>query len=268
MMTRPVTTARNVDWRERRPPRPMLLLEARAPLELGALLWSAPWLMTAAPRGDGHPVLVLPALNRDDGATMFLRAFLAGCGHAVHGWGLGRNLGRWGVVDAHLVPMLERLHRQSGRRVSVIGWSMGGLYARRLARRRPDLVRSIVMMGSPFGCRLSATNAWWEFELLSGRDADHAPAAGTMRAPPVPRTSIYSRSDAIVPWRCCVEADAPHAENVEVESSHFGLVHHPAALYAVTDRLAQPEDGWRRFDQRALHRLMYPRTAAPAAVSL
>ncbi len=144
----------------------------------------------------------------------------------------------------------------NGRTVSVIGWSLGGLYARELAKHSPEMVRLCISMGSPFTGHPRETNAWRLYEFASGHRIDWHDFHGPLRAaPPVPTTSIWSPTDGVVAWRCSVETRRILAENIVVDSSHLGLGAHPAALYAIADRLAQPEgqwepfhrDGWRRF---------------------
>ena len=240
------------------PSRLLLLAEARALWEAGATLAIWPWLQLA-PRGDGHPVLVLPGLVASDGSTRLLRRYLKGRNYDVHGWGLGRNFGpRAGVEDA-MVKRIETLYQREGRKVSLVGWSLGGVYARLLANRLPERVRSVITLGSPFAGNPRATNDWRVYEGLSGQSAEDAPRMGYVRpTPPMPTTSIFSRSDGIVAWRCSVEEIGPTSENIEVLGSHVGLGAHPAVLYAVADRLAQPEGDWKPFERGLLGPLVYP----------
>ena len=240
------------------PSRELLLLEVRAVWEFGAFFASIPWWRTT-PRGDGHPVMVLPGLLASDVSTLPMRTFLANCGYDVHGWEQGRNSGpREGVEE----KMLERLHElklRAGRKVSLVGWSMGGNYARRLARKLPDNVRLVISMGSPFTGNPKATNVWRLYEMVSGQKVDDAYRHSAAQQPlAVPTTSIYSRSDGIVAWQNCIEQESPLTENIEVEGSHSGLGHNPAALHAVADRLAQPEGAWRPFDRSKAPGWMYP----------
>ena len=128
----------------RPPSRTLLFLEGRAVQELGAFWLLRPWL-AAAPRGDGHPVLVLPGLLASDMSTQPLRSFLKSHGYAVHGWKQGRNLGlRHGVERSMLDRVDELYDRYNGRKLSLVGWSLGGLYARQLAKSRPDKVRCAI----------------------------------------------------------------------------------------------------------------------------
>lgn len=240
------------------PSRELLLLEARAFAELAAFFWMLP-LLRLAPAGDGHPVLVLPGLAASDVSTRPLRAFLADRGYRAHGWKLDRNLGPRPGVEAGMQARLAELHARYGRKVSVIGWSLGGVYARELARRTPDQVRSVITLGSPFAGEPRASNAWQLYELASGRRADDWPERERMKEPPpVPATAIYSRSDGIVAWQGCLEREGPSSENIEVDGSHGGLGHNPAVVYAIADRLAQPEGRWQPFERRGLRSLFYP----------
>lgn len=226
-----------------------LALEWRAAWEYGALLAAQP-LLAGAPKGDGHPVLVFPGLVATDLSTRPLRQFLQSRGYAVYPWEHGRNLGlRAGVLEGCLAR-LKGLRRRHRRKVSLIGWSLGGIYARELAKLAPKEVRLVITLGTPFTGHPKATNAWRLYELVAGHRIGAPEIHEPLRAPPpVPTTSIYSRSDGIVAWQCCVERAGPLAENIEVEASHFGLGLNPAVLYAIADRLAQPARRWQPFNR-------------------
>ena len=240
------------------PSRWLQLAEGRAFWELGATIWLWP-LLSLAPRGDGHPVLVLPGLIAGDGSTRILRRYLRERGYDVQGWGLGRNLGPRPGIEKGMFDKLEQLHGQDGRKVSLIGWSLGGAYARLLAARRPELVRNVITLGSPFSAGPRSTNAWQVYEGVSGQRADDPTRWRDVQATPrVPFTSIYSRTDGIVAWQGSIEIVGPQAENVEVHASHLGLGANPAVLYAVADRLAQPEDDWKPFKREGLGTWVYP----------
>jgi pimeloyl-ACP methyl ester carboxylesterase len=221
----------------------LLALEGRAWLELAALMPTMPLLRTAL-CGDGQPVLVLPGWLASDRSTQALRWFLRDRGYRAHGWGLGRNLGPTDEVRAGLATRLAGLRQRYGRTVSIVGWSLGGIYARELARRFPGDVRQVVTLASPFR-DVSATS------VARFRPAQPRPSADViarLRSPvPVPSTSIYSRSDGVVAWQSCLDDEGPRRENVEVGSSHCGMGHHPGVLLVLADRLAQPEGAWRPF---------------------
>lgn len=232
--------------------------EVMALAELGAFFAVMPWWRVTS-RGDGHPVLVLPGLAQSDLSTRPLRSFLAHRGYAACPWGLGLNNGSSRLLDEHLLARLHALHEQHGRKVSIVGWSMGGLFARALARRAPTAVRQVITLGSPFTGDPKASNAWRLYEAMSGDRAGDQEIAERFQAQlSVPTTSIYSRHDGIVAWQCCLNEAGPQVENIEVSSSHCGLGHHPAVLYAVADRLAQPEGHWQAFDPKSHARWLYP----------
>jgi len=244
----------------RPPSRTLMFLEGRAVPELGAFLGALP-LLGLAPHGDGHPVLVLPGLVASDVSTRPLRAFLKSRGYAVSGWRQGRNLGLRPGVQHAMVDLVQGLNDTHGRKVSLVGWSLGGLYARQLAKMMPKRVRQVITLGSPFASNPKATNAWRVYEMASGRRADEEDPrfGGTLAgAPPVPTTAIFSRTDGICAWQGCREQSSHMAESIEVESSHCGMGHHPAAVYAVADRLAQKEGEWAPFDRSGWRSLVYP----------
>lgn len=233
------------------------MLEVRAFWEHYASIAMRPMWATAA-RGDGHPVLVLPGLAAGDGSTALMRGFLKSRGFAATGWGQGLNLGlRDGVIEAAYEQMRE-LWREHGRAVSLVGWSLGGLYARELAKLSPEMVRLVITLGSPFTGHPRETNAWRIYEFASGHRIDghdfHMPLKS---APPVPTTSIFSPTDGVVAWHCSVETRRAFAENIVVESSHLGLGAHPLALYAIADRLAQPEGQWEPFHREGWRKFAY-----------
>jgi pimeloyl-ACP methyl ester carboxylesterase len=238
----------------------LMALEGRAPWELGASLLATPILKTA-PKGDGHPVLVFPGLATGDITTLVLRNFLRDRGYAAYAWEQGLNFGpRPGVVEA-CVARVKQLRVEHGRTVSLIGWSLGGVYAREIAKISADDVRSVITLGTPFSGHPKATNAWRLYELASGRRiVDDDRVAELRKTPPVPTTSIFSRTDGVVAWQCSAERETARSENIEVHASHLGMGMNPTALYAVADRLAQPEGGWKRFDRNGhsgIKRLLY-----------
>jgi pimeloyl-ACP methyl ester carboxylesterase len=230
-----------------RPPHPtLLLLEGRAFLELAALLPAYPFLRRA-PRGDGHPVVVFPGFMASDFSTRTLRAFLRGLGYAAHGWKLGRNVGPSPEVAARMVERVQGIRRRYGRPVTLIGWSLGGIYARELARRFAPDVRQVITLASPF-VDVEATNVPAYLRARRSALPGESDYRRLLGAPlPMPMTAIYSRTDGVAAWQSCCVEEGPYSQSIEVASSHFGIGHHPVALLVIADRLAQPESGWQRF---------------------
>jgi pimeloyl-ACP methyl ester carboxylesterase len=245
------------------PPNALLLaMEFRAPWEFGALLPAWP-VLARAPQGDGHSVLVFPGLSASDGSTIPLRRYITSLGYQVSGWNQGFNFGpRAGVLEV-AKSHIEHAFEASGRKISLIGWSLGGVYARELAKEMPDKVRGVITLGTPFAGTPRSTNAWRIYELTSGRNIEReAENFDLPAAPPVPTTSIYSRTDGIVAWQGSIQQPSrknPNTENVEVIASHIGLGLNPSAWWVVADRLAQADGQWRAFERKGgLHGLIFP----------
>lgn len=256
-----------------RPPALMLtLMEARSLAEMATLS-----LMRRAladmPGGDGHPVLVLPGLMSSDWSTRAMRRFLIDRGYDAHGWGLGTNLGPRGRLEDDLAALLNALADRHGRKVSLIGISLGGIYARQLAKAFPALTRSVITLGSPFAGSPRATRAWRVYEWVSGHgidSSDHHMGGRLAMPPPLPTTAVFSRTDGICAWQCCVERPGPLSESVEVTGSHLGLTHNPLAYRVLADRLAQPEGLFRPYRPAQpggpLHRILAAGRASMARV--
>ena len=233
-----------------RPSSVLLLSEPwRSVLELGALTVSAPQL-ARAPRGDGHPVLVIPGLLASDTSTVVLRRFLDRLGYRTAGWGLGVNTGPTSRVVRRLPLRLRELSDRHGQPVSVIGWSLGVLFARALGVRSPELVRQVITLGSPYASSVPGqTHADAAYRMLSRRHYAQATSRGPDVTTPlgVPTTSLYSRMDGIVSWRICREDVGERRESIAIPASHLGFGHNPTALWVVADRLAQDPDEWQPF---------------------
>jgi pimeloyl-ACP methyl ester carboxylesterase len=237
----------------------LLLAEARGIFEFNASLLLSP-LLLSAPRGDGHPVLALPGFLASDLSMAPLRRYLTELGYDAHAWRMGRNIGGVAKMRAALRERLAQIHAEAGRKVSIVGWSLGGVYARDLALQAPEMVRCVITLSSPFANDTRATNARRLYEALSGETVGHNPEleaaiAGDL---PVPATSIYSKSDGIVNWRTCLSRPSETSENIEVYfASHVGIGVNPAALWAIADRLAQHEGEFHPFDRSGPFAIAY-----------
>jgi pimeloyl-ACP methyl ester carboxylesterase len=248
-------------------PRPLLrhmLTEGRTILELGAMGASLPILMRA-PKGDGHPVMVLPGFMASDISTKPLRSFLSRKGYQSQGWGLGRNLGTHivggqQVLSDELLDKVIELSIIHDAKVSLVGWSLGGVLAREIARIIPDCVRQVITLGSPFnGPSGSASVVEGLFELFNGNLAEGNPeiVKKMFLPPPVPTSALYSKSDGIAHWKACRHhsfGDHQEAENIEVIGSHTGLGHNPQVVWIVADRLAQAENKWQPYKRTQIQK--------------
>ena len=246
----------------RPPSRLLALAEARAVFELAAFYATRP-LLAMLPRGDGHPVLVLPGFLASDRSTAPMRRLLKDLGYDAHGWELGRNVRVDKPRVAEMVAQLLAIHRQTGRKVSIVGWSLGGVFARELAKMHPEAVRLVISLGSPIRNDRNHSNASGTFEYLNGKKPEpirHGRFKGLHNAPPVPTTSILTKTDGVVHWRGSVQHPQGQTENIEVRASHIGLGVNPSVMVAIADRLRQIEGQWKPFKPRLSQRWMFPDT--------
>ena len=198
-------------------------------------------LLAGAARGDGRAVMLLPGLFNSDRSNFAMRRYLNSLGYHSVGWGFGRNLGIR-TVDADAARLIERIEALAAERgpVTLVGVSLGGIIARLVALRRPDLVREVITVASPYAGSAKATNVWRAFEWVTGERLDDpvvlARSAELAGALPVPATAIWSRSDGLVAGALCYHDPA---RAIEVRSSHLGVQLRPSVLRAVADVLAQ-----------------------------
>lgn len=247
-------------------PPPNLLLACtevhRVLVEVVCLRASRRVLEKLAPKGDGHAVMVLPGFLGGDGYSSALRRFLTSLNYSVHGWGMGRNLGpRQGVLEA-LERNLHRVAERSEGQVSLVGHSLGGIFAREMARQFPDKVRQVISLGSPFGeGRMSASIPARLFTALNPPSEIPVDQDLLSHVPPVPTTAIYSKGDGIVNWRTTFQRDG-HAQtqSIQVRGSHCGMTLNPAIWLLIAECLATDANDWRPFERRAWRSLVYPRS--------
>ena len=245
------------------PPLYLALIEGpRALSEASALIPTFPLLGTLAP-GDGHTVMTLPGYLATDWSKLLMRQYLRLWGYDARRWNLGRNIGLVADrdIESRLDQRLQHLYEKSGRKVSLVGWSLGGLLAMEMARRNPQYVRTVITLGSPIGDP-KATHLWRLYEMTTGtlvRDSRVKKRVKKFRdpIPGVPITAIYSKTDAIVSWRIAKVSPGDEAENIGIVTSHIGMGFNPMVLYAVADRLRQPEGEWSPFDNGGIRRLFF-----------
>lgn len=243
----------------------------RAGLEVTRLALDFNRLVRAAPRGESHPVLVLPSYGTGDGGTRFLRSFLSALGYETPPPALGRNVDRGelrirSVEDAavfrraqvdRVVDRVQTLAEETGERVSVIGWSMGGLFALDTSQRIPDLVRSAVTLGSPFGDP-RGTSMFHLMRVLNGsripvEKQDFGPwlAGRRLATQSVPITVIRSHRDGIVGRSIAELPRTRCVRHVRVDSSHLGFAANPDVFLEVARALARV--GRRSSERPPLH---------------
>ncbi|MEM6410494.1 MAG: alpha/beta fold hydrolase [Pseudomonadota bacterium] len=252
----------------RAPPLFWTLTEARAWFELGSfgLLRQA---MTKLPKGDGHSVLVLPGFLATDKSTRPMRGLLNDLGYNTHGWSLGRNLKFDDVRERELNELVTRVYQKQGRKISIVGWSLGGVFARELAKMHPEKVRSVISLGSPITNNRRYSSARHLFEAINGKETrpeSEGRYGDLAAAPPVPTTSIFTKWDGIVNWRGSIQHPEPGAdtENIVVPSSHVGLGVSPLVMVAIADRLSQAEGEWMPFERSGWREFVYKGTPQTA----
>lgn len=236
-----------------------------------AMTFRAGWnqVKDTLPKGDGHPVLVLPGFLTDDKYTAALRAAIKEQGYAVQAWDGGMNTGFDERAAKHLREQLHKIYEESGgQKVTLVGHSLGGIFARELAREFPDLVRGVVTLGTPAGMVGKPGSSSPALEHLYGLfnpKSEHENIDLQVRGatpPPVPTTGIYSKLDGIVWWESCLNPAGKQTENIEVRSGHLGMIANLPAVVALMDRLAQKEGDWRPFDGAKYGAEKYPSVPA------
>ena len=245
-----------------RPPSDWLALtEApRAILEFASFLALRPAL-SFLPRGDGHPVLVLPGFLASDTSTIPLRNLLIELGYDAVGWDLGRNIQITSTRVKAMGACLTGLHQRTGRKVTIIGWSLGGLLARELAKLHPNAVRQVISLGSPLSADRGISKVRRLFEALNGTIPEaqrNGQFLDIASPPPVPSTSVYTKGDGVVHWRGSIQPEGSQRENVEVRASHIGLGVNPSVMWLIANRLAQPEGKWTHFKAKGLAAWAFP----------
>ncbi len=215
-----------------------------------------------APAGDGHTVLVLPGFLTNDHATRFLRQRLRTLGYNAQPWRLGLNLGPTSSrdLDTLLLERIKELYLTSGHRISLIGWSLGGVLAREAARQYPKMIRQVIALASPVGGSMEHTSLWKFYLNTFGRHLNREQLEArmaTIRAPlnEVPFTSIYTKNDGIVAWQIAQIDESDIAQNIQIQTSHMGIIFNPNALYIIADRLAQSNGQWKPLDAATLRLL-------------
>ncbi len=189
-------------------------------------------------KGKGQVVLVIPGLISTDALTVVLRKYLQKLGYKAFGWEMGLNLGRLESVHA-LVQKVEEMAEEHQQKIVVIGWSMGGIFAREVAKATPKSVKQVMTIGSPFA-DISAPNwAKGVFDIVNkGIEIDQTVLAQLHEPAPVPTVALYSKLDGIVPWQACREiVENDTHQNIEISGSHLGMGANPSVIKIVAANL-------------------------------
>ncbi|MDB5939893.1 MAG: hypothetical protein JWP77_2257 [Polaromonas sp.] len=241
-----------------RPPLTLLGTEPwRAALEFLAFKVNDVRQRKMVPAGDGHPVIIFPGLATDSSAIAPLRDYCESLGYTMLDWGRGFNTGPKGDLDRWLDDLATHtaeLLAEHQDKATLIGWSLGGLYAREIGNLLTPQVRQVITIGTQFNDEADHTNVGWLFRLLSGTPAAIDPALSKRlrTPPPLPTTSIYSRSDGVVAWETCRhDKPARQVQDIEINGSHIGMGWNPAVLQIVGDRLGQQPSNWQPYRDAA-----------------
>ncbi len=248
-----------------RPSKLLLMAEGRAVYDAAAMVPMLA-LKKFLPQGDNHPVLVFPGFLASSRSTRPLRQYIQDLGYRAHRWKLGYNMGYSYKLHYGMRDRVTELVERYGEKISLVGWSLGGVYARELAREMPDIVRQVVTMGSPFRGHPSSSNVHKIFNMFTEVPYDEMPQSflqDMAHPPPVPTTALYTRGDGVVAWQSTVEiSDRDDVENIHVGGAHMGLGFNPRVLFVLADRLALPEGRWQPFKphffMKPLFRNWYP----------
>lgn len=234
------------------------LLEGRALIELGWFYSLSP-ILKRLPKGDGHPVIVFPGFMAGKLSTRPMRRILRKQGYMTYDWGLGHNIKFNAEREADMHALIERVYEKHGEKISLVGWSLGGVFAREMAKAFPNHIRQVISLGSPISDPLHSTHVNVLFEAINGQPSPETQEriANLPHPLPVPSTSVYTKTDGVVHWQGSLQDTAPNAENIEVPASHTGLGVNPLVMYILADRLAQTEAEWQPFDMRGFMRLLF-----------
>lgn len=170
---------------------------------------------------DGPPALVIPGFIAHDRTTVALRSALATAGWRVHGWGMGVN---WGARAETVERLKRRLDAISpDRKILLVGWSLGGLFAREVARAFPERVSAVVTLGSPFSGDPKQNNVWRLYERIAGHRVDEPPLPRITDKPPVPQLALWSRRDGLIAPRSARGLDNERDQAVELDCTHMAF---------------------------------------------
>jgi len=243
------------------------LTEARAVLEVASFFAYRAVLQKMSPGGDGHAVITLPPFMSDDTFMSPMRKHLTSLGYEALPWELEQNTGFDDGKFRLLAKRISKLAEKTGQKVSLIGHSLGGIYARLLAHEIPDAVRQVIYLGTPFNISDEQSvdlpiRRIYERINPTEMPSELMQSTVDIGATPTPSTAIYSEGDGFVPWQFCIDEVDDITENIRVAGSHTGLPFNLPVLFAVADRLSQPAEEWKPFSFQGVRKCLYSPAAA------
>ncbi|WP_022682440.1 esterase/lipase family protein [Sphingobium bisphenolivorans] len=229
-------------WRDRlaagpraveRPSFPHLIGNVAVPFDFARTRAQAKAL-SASIRGDGRQLLLIPGFLAPEQRMEPLRAVLNAAGFEAYGWGMGRNLGPRIDSMEQIDRRVDEIRQRSGAPVTLVGWSLGGLFAREYAKFAPEKVGGVISMGSPFSGDPRANHAWRLYQLVSGFPVDQPPfPCKREEKPPVPTIALWSRRDGVILPACAKGRPGERDEAIEVDCTHMGFAAAPEGILAV-----------------------------------
>ncbi len=230
----------------------------KEPLGLGELVNALPvWgILETLPQGNGEPVMIIPGLSTNDISTKIVRTFLKFKGFNAYGWELGFNVRYTEKIEQSIKKRVDELYERHQQKVTLIGWSLGGVTMRIFAQHYPEKIKQVIALGAPFSNIKGKTHVSWWYGLLAGESVQKFNDVWTKEAaaqPLMPSTSIYSKTDGMVSWEYCMDWETgPKTQNIEVYCNHLGFGMNPSVWCILVDRLHQKEENWELFDESKL----------------
>ncbi len=219
------------------PPLNQLLGNLSVPFDLSRTRAQAA-LLAGQMQGDGRSVLLIPGLMASEQRMGCLRDILNAAGYAAHDWGMGRNFGPKPDSLDKIDRRVDAIRKETGAPVTLVGWSLGGLYAREYAKFASHKVGGVVTMGTPFSGDPRANHAWRLYQLVSGFPVDRPPFPCTREAkPPVPTVALWSRRDGVILPECAKGRAGERDKAIEVDCTHMGFAAAPEGIAAVGQAL-------------------------------
>ena len=220
------------------PTGPKLAKELASVLQVPRLALRSPKIMSL-PKGD-ETVMVFPGWSTSDLFMLPIRSSLRTLGHTAVGWGFGFNSGEVEGMLPSIVNTVRHRVSKAGKPIALIGWSLGGVLAREVTRDHPELVSQVITLATPVfgGPKYTRGASAYTDEYVNYLDDLVAERNEIPIERPI--TAIYSKADAVVDWRACIDTFSPMVENIEVRSPHVGIMIDPDAWEIIANKLASP----------------------------